>query len=386
MPSCSDIKRYIQADTDECARCLGEILALILAEGGRVHPGARWRESRGHMTLECERLPAAEQPTLIEIPRTLLVPVSHAEWQDDVDRLILRQPPSGLSPAQQHLLALHIELYNAAGKLPWTLSHLPRIALRDVPDIQEALRALRPRWNPAPEIPARVFMSTRVIGLRPVGKPAAGSSDETSRKTQVLMPLIDILNHHPQGSPFIGDEHGMRVRVAQPGLGLACYANYGGRRDVLDLALQHGYVDFATPFAFSAPVRVEVAGLGCIQVGQTRTRSPHRFDPPRVEWQDETLHLSHLCVDREHPERLHAALRLPLLATTKRRGLTGDLAEQRLQETLYALLDANLKLLDQLSAVVAPYRDTSPAAAILQDATERQAATLRFGLHPVSRG
>jgi hypothetical protein len=150
--------------------------------------------------------------------------------------------------------------------------------------------------------------------------PTAGRSNPP-RKTQVLMPLIDMLNHHPQGAPFQVDDSRLSVRVAQPTGDGECFAAYGGRRDVLDLALHYGYLDTATPFAFSAPVSVEVEGLCHIRVVAGRTRPAHPLDPPRTQWDGETLELSHLCAHGVHPERLQTVLRLPLLPIARKRAM-----------------------------------------------------------------
>jgi hypothetical protein len=53
------------------------------------------------------------------------------------------------------------------------------------------------------------------------------------------MPLIDLSGG------------AMQIKARQPS-GRECFANYGHRRDVLDLALHYGHSDLSTPFAHSA--------------------------------------------------------------------------------------------------------------------------------------
>lgn len=345
---------------------------------------------------------------------------------------------------QHALLDLHVELYNATGKIPWTVSHHPRVVSARDPAWLEPLRAIRPGLFAEPATPARVFLDTRVFGLKSDAPPASGDSpnewaevgvqiepdarplmgsalafahpaDHASsaspagcakqrvpigpdatpatvteadlahptagrsippRKTRVLMALIDMLNHHPQGAPYQLDDSRLSVRVAQPTGDGECFAAYGGRRDVLDLALHYGYLDTATPFAFSAPVNVEVEGLCHIRVAAGRTRPAHPLDPPRTQWNGETLQLSHLCAHEEHPERLQTVLRLPLLAIARKRGHRPDDANRRADDALAALCAANLAALDRVRQATRTYPG-EPVATLLTLVVQRQADILR---------
>ena len=66
-------------------------------------------------------------------------------------------------------------------------------------------------------------------------------------RQQVLLPLIDLLNHHHAGTCFRIQDGAMRVKTVQAG-GNECFTHYGNRRDVLDLALHYGHLDQSTPF------------------------------------------------------------------------------------------------------------------------------------------
>jgi hypothetical protein len=379
-------ERHVSVDNAECGRLLGEILSLVRRHGGVVHPGAVWRETQGHMTVTCSAGGAGGELPLIELPRELLVPVTGAEWAESTERLILRQPPPGITPLQRALLDLHVDLYNATGKIPWTISHHPRAVVPGHPPLLDALRDLRPAIYSMADMPAEIFLHTRVFGLKPTSDAAAATPTKPAAKTQVLMPLIDALNHHPQGAPFQVDETGLRVRLAQP-LGTAeCFAAYGGRRDVLDLALHYGYADVATPFAFSAPVSVDAPGLGRLAVGASRSRPAHPLDPPRVSWDGETLAISHLCCHRQHPERLRTALRLPLLAVARKRGLASDAANQQIDRALAALAEANLSLLTELQQATRNCLGHGPAADLLLRAADRQGDIIRAVMMPAGYG
>jgi hypothetical protein len=152
---------------------------------------------------------------------------------------------------------------------------------------------------------------------------------------------------------------------------------------VLDLALHYGYLDEATPFAFSAPVAVEAPGLGRMTVrAEGRSRPAHPLDPPRVEWDGTTLTISHLCCHRQHPERLRAVLRLPLLAVARKRGLVGDDVNRRVDRAMTALCEANLSLLAGMSLEARRCLGHGPVSELLIRATERQGDIIREVMTP----
>jgi hypothetical protein len=188
------------------------------------------------------------------------------------------------------------------------------------------------------------------------------------------MPLIDLLNHHHRGAPFRISDGAMRIQADQAGSS-ECFAHYGHRRDVLDLALHYGYCDHSTPFAHSAPLEIAVDGVGHIRVEHQGQRAPlHPFDPPRVTLEADGLRLSHLCCHLEHPARVSTMLRLALKGSLKRRGHTEQVAARLAEQGLQAVAAANISLLDQLRH--ATEASQHPGAAILAAAAQRQAAII----------
>ena len=189
------------------------------------------------------------------------------------------------------------------------------------------------------------------------------------------MPLIDLLNHNHQGAPYQISDGAMRIKAAQAG-SRECFAHYGNRRDVLDLALHYGHCDHSTPFAHSAPLEITVEGVGTIRVEHQGQRAPlHPSDPPRVTLEPDGLKLSHLCCHQEHPERVQTMLKLALQGSLKRSG-HGEIGSQQLaQKGLNAIGEANLRLLDQLAD--ATQSSLHPGAATLAAAAHRQALIIQ---------
>jgi hypothetical protein len=355
----------VQADTQALGDLLRALVKTVLAAGGQLHPGIRFVERDGQLGVHCQPgFGQADQP-LFRLPLELLVPIDGIEWADREDELQARSSLAHLPPLQRDLLDLHLALYNATGKLPWAVQHLPGLAVPRLPSLQTALQAIRPGFGPSRPQAAQAFFQTRVLKL----------ADK-----KVLMPLIDLLNHHPQGAAFHTNACAMTVAVAQPHDGDECFARYGGRRDVLDLALHYGYADNNTPFAFSAPFDGTLPGVGRVQITAQRLRAIHPMDPPVVTFDEAGMTLSHLACHRQHPQRLRAVLRLALLGAAHRQGCSGAEADRVVTQVFDALCATNLALLQEVQKAAQPLKAWAPVAALLDQAALLQAKVIRVVL------
>ena len=193
------------------------------------------------------------------------------------------------------------------------------------------------------------------------------------------MPLIDLLNHHNQGARYRITNGAMQIQAKQAG-GHKCFAHYGHRRDVLDLALQYGHCDLSTPFVHCAPLVTAVDGLGHIGIEHQGRRAPlHPFDSPRVTLENDGVRLSHLCCHRDHPERVQTMLSLALQAHLKHRGYTAASALKMVISGLEAIGEANVLLLKQLAADA--LASSHPAAPTLAAAAQRQGSIIKAVLN-----
>jgi hypothetical protein len=252
--------------------------------------------------------------------------------------------------------------------LHWWSSQHPARLVDASANVAAALAPLKPgHAAKVDRSAAEGFLATRSFGWR--------SNLEQEQRQPVLMPLIDLLNHLHQGAPFRINDGAMRIKTAQAG-GRECFAHYGHRRDVLDLALHYGHCDHSTPFAHSAPLEITVEGVGNIRVEHQGRRAPvHPFDPPRVTLESDGLSLSHLCCNQEHPERVQTMLKLALQGSLKRGGHDAIGARQLAQKGLNAIGAANLRLLDQLAA--ATQSSLHPGSGALSAAAHRQALIIQ---------
>lgn len=364
----------IRADDTAVKSVLSEMTRLLLACGTRLHPGIVLVESERHFTVHCDASAGATGELLFHLPRELLVPTDDAVWSDRTDRMELVRPPPALTAVQRELLDMHVELFNAAGKLPAYWHQHPRRAVWDHASVHQAMDAVRPGAGWRPSNPTEGFLATRTYGL-----PGPGG-----RRLERLMPLIDLLNHHYRGYPYAVDDTAMTIEIAQGNGDAECFAHYGGLRDVLELALRYGYLDRSTPFAYSAPLDIEVRGIGRVVVLGERPRPLHALDPPRLQFEDARLVLSHLCCDLEHPERVRIVLQLALQAAAQQRGLSGSAAERASADAYAEIAHHNLQRLAALAAACDAVVTQTPSAALLAAAARRQAAIMSevFGAAP----
>jgi hypothetical protein len=332
----------IDAAAPDVSAILDELVSLVSSEGGLLHPDVRLVERGGDMHVA---YPPDDKPavTLIQVPRALLVPIDSTGWSTRSDVIEAADVGPDLSVLQREVLALLLALYNATHKLDWYAEHHPRGALLVHEHLVAAIRAARPRFRPTPGaagyLPSRqLFVPTP--GLGPEGGKAAGRPS--------LMPLVDLFNHHPAGASIdVGDER-LRVLACHPTRSDEVFLRYGHHRDPLDLALHYGFVEAGAAFAFSAPISLEVNGLGTVTVAGARPQRSTRRTFPQVSHTATGFDFSHLLVEADHPELFHAAVGLPVRARAMKNGARATDAHRLADQVRDAVVAANIDILDTI--------------------------------------
>ena len=169
----------------------------------------------------------------------------------------------------------------------------------------------------------------------------------------------------------------MQVKTKQTGA-RECFAHYGHRQDVLDLALHYGHYDLSTPFAHAAPLEIDVEGIGRVHIEHQGSEHPLRRDPPRVALEPDGLGSAIFAVIGITLSACKQCSALLCRLSSKRRSRAAS-ALRLAQSGLNAIGEANMYLLDQL---VAATKDSShPGAPILAAAAQRQASIVKAVLH-----
>src|SRR5262249_6924427 len=142
--------------------------------------------------------------TLMKLPENTLVPVGSFDLALEGDDIAIRGAEPGVTAERRALLESMVELYNLTGKIAWYRRTSPVLFLGSQPDLarliargrdepmQRALERVMTGAN-TDSIVLRRFITTRWFRFQ-------RDSDENSER--VLMPILDLMNHHAQGSIF----------------------------------------------------------------------------------------------------------------------------------------------------------------------------------------
>ncbi len=306
---------------------------------------------------------AADAPTILRIPRALHVPVQLEAWPDDSDAL---RPPAelgGLTPVQRTLLLTMVDLFNACDKVRAVGRGYPNLSLADDPELHALITEARPSWATLTSLsPSRNFLKSRL------GSDAWGAG----RTLPHLMPVIDLINHHPAGASY--EYHGeiVKIRACHQGDGDQVFLRYNDN-DALAIALNLGYVENDARFVASIPFKVEISGIGVVEVEGVDLER-RSIPAPAVEGTKGGLRLVGLQLG---PESVKALVVLLALAIRSRRPELGeDQALGAATDVIRSATDVNRDYFERLTSIQADRSDRWGLRDVLRAAAAHQVTLL----------
>lgn len=367
----------LECSTNGVAACLGRMGQLVTGSGGYFHPGALVEEHGGQLRV---RRGANVQTgeTLFHLPDAALIPVGGLTIHGENGRITGYTMSDVLSDTRRALLDTLIELFNLCGKLG-QYPAVPGSRLSLPPSWLTAVHAIKPEFSPPPEDPVAGLLQTRLIrNFNTANGFAPG---------HYLMPVMELLNHR-SGAPRFGLGGGaIAITAWTPDDSDECFASYAEQLDPLDLALHYGHADPTNLLAHSAPICVDLPGVGRIDIGAPDRRPSNALNAPQVSYEDGPIHLSHLTFDAASPQRSRAVLALVLSGLARQRGLDGTKIKALLEAAPSILLAANLAPLSALEAAGSELAEQVPGAREIGVAAGIQARNLARVLGPdVSHG
>lgn len=256
---------------------LQTLCRLLLDNGAWLHRDLIIHAENSDLSLRGAR-PDSGRASYLRVPLQLMPALQDYRLLVDKERQFKAAPlHDGIDPLQQQVMQLMLELYNRTGKLAQWEASYPGFAWHDQEALlrhlfsarpgsvcQQAYASLRdPRQGDStlpPSFLAQSFMHSRKFLLRGSYRPRTGEKPED---LHVLMPLIDLLNHHSGAEGFRIYERpqpsSMRIFSRPQGASGELFVCYN-RFDALDALLLYGFVDVSSPFFFSVPCSVQVAG------------------------------------------------------------------------------------------------------------------------------
>lgn len=323
----------IETTSHDVGRALTDLVDLLHEAGADFHPGLRIVEVGGQLSASAD----GDDPWLMRIPTSTLVPVDEVTWPDEPP-LRLLAAPGELTPIQVDVLEACTAVMAAAGTWEHFRATHPRATVSDA-DAIAVIQSLHPAFSPATS--AAAMLKTRTIRL------ALGDKEPTS----YLMPMLDLVNHHPAAPAYAHEDGYLSIstwRAADRG---ECFVSYGSNRDVLGIALAYGYVDTSITRVNALPGEYALPGGGTLRLV--------RASRPEVTHDPGSLTMIGAAWDASDPGVQRQTLLEPIERHLRDRGLTPMNARYHARVLEHRISESDEARTSQAQALLLTHSGTS---------------------------
>lgn len=277
----------VDAEDPIVADLLLGTIELVLQCGGWVDPQVRFVERAGQLSVHHRDLDCTQTRPLLRIPREAFVRVDAVTWDHSIDRLEITELPDDIGDAELPMLYLQTALHNQSDKLAWLRRTHPAIA--DLPDdLVASVRAIEPGFRNTVLSATDLLFSNRCFRV---------AMDERAAPQRVLIPLLDLLNHRHGGATADWDGQMFSVLPSTAPGSTECLLDYGLQRDALEMALVYGFVDDAVTWVHSAPMDLQIDGVGRVIVTRDHRGPDGSIQPVRIEHASHATRINRLTFD-----------------------------------------------------------------------------------------
>lgn len=292
----------ISSDSPETTATLRRLADQVRQAGGWINDRIVLDCIEGNLTVRLAPA-AAVTDNLLALPPECLIPIEEVSLCLDGDELAIESHMPQLAPQRLALLETMLTLFNQTGKVtthkatsPWSMSVSARELFRELlrgrskQVYQELQNHIDDRDTE--QLIIGSLLKTRVIGFT--------TRQDSERRTQMLMPVADLVNHHPLAPTYTNfvDQRGhsqLVIKAFYPDPQTReCFVRYG-YYDALDLYLTYGYVDTQTFFVRSVPLEIDLEGHGTLKVHSLCAHPPRRNLPPQIA--DLDVYLPNFTID-----------------------------------------------------------------------------------------
>lgn len=277
----------VESDDSAITEILDRLRDVVLAEGGGFSKNIRAVIRDGDLSVRAN----AETPPrerAMSIPTQCLPPCDPFDLAVDGDRFVARQPDPDVPEPAKRCFHLMVELYNACGKPAFWRRTTPWLALRQDPELLDAMTETRAgavkveklrelaRTGAESDILVQTFLGSRIFRLQPPSPSETGTgvgeddgaqdisgSTATEDAKTVLMPFVDFLNHDLRAASYhvAKDDDGVRrlwtgAECAMPDSD-ECFVRYS-LVDALETWMVYGFVDESAAFFTSVPLTIHL--------------------------------------------------------------------------------------------------------------------------------
>lgn len=352
----------IEVDSDDpiVADLLASTLELVADAGGWVHPQVRLVAREGQLSVNSA---ADDDAPLMAIPRAALVRVDAVTWAKDPSSLRVEELPDDVGDIELSLIYVQSALHNQVERLAWISRSHPAVTELPV-DVVDAMRAFVPGFRATTTTPRDALFANRCLRVD------LGDGRGVQR---VLVPVLDLLNHHAGGAAPQWDGQTFTIATARAEGTAECFLDYGLERDALEFAAVYGFADRSATVAHLPRVTADVPGFGRVEVETAGRRESGDFAPLTVAERRDTISISHVTLSTD-PDGMHR--------------LVVDLSEaggwdESTAAHVLSILGAEAR--EQSRSLAGMCRGDSAALAVLRAAADRQAEVLSTAVSMLSR-
>lgn len=332
-------------------------------------------DEEGSMSVQMVE-PKNQGEEIIRVPQKLLVPMQPLHISLKGDSFSVDPDKDELTPIQIEVGKRMIEIYNITGKAALTRSEYPWYMYRDSPELMDSLLRARSANDAIEdrqsflhglegaktddEFICDSFIKTRVLGQKDA---------ETKSNVQIIMPIIDYLNHDARAGSFMFSEPEekdkyMKINNAQPFIeSRECYVVYG-IYDMVDTFFNYGFPDANAPIVRSIPMDIEVRDVGTFSLKSLpaaknfkklgkQIEDLRRFMPIAQRTSEDTIELTHLIIPiTQSPHALRRILR-SMIRTMAGESVSSRFVVERVYEAEDTIISKNIEFYNKLRQDVA---------------------------------
>ncbi len=343
------LDRHIAIDSAEIREILKQTISELVRSGAWLNPALRIVSSDSEFGIACNLSPSSRK-LLIEIPTRCLLPLNQFELSYDAGKIQLAKSASRVTRTRQRLMELTLALYNASGKVEAFALHSPELVLgRNHPitltlgladGVAEFPREKPPKSAAVPddeELKLRQFLGSRRCGTR------------FGKFRRVLIPIVDLLNHHSEGAGYTEDKADkyVRIDIKQPLTGdRECRINYGDNNDILDFFRYYHFVPLTVPHMYSIPVVLSPTSSSFIHIGRGyRDHNPRESHfikklPPRLHLNNNAVRCENIRMS-EQTKSDNMSVGIEFMVKMLGKSVGFPVTEDLIRETKFNLLEAN---------------------------------------------
>jgi hypothetical protein len=266
----------IAADNQDVERSVEKLVMLSKQAGAEFSDDLVVRCIDGNLSIEAPARSVGK--VLMRLPWHTLVPLQPFNLSVIDDDIVISSCDEGLTPSSVAFMEAILELYNLTHKLaahrrtsPWTLlvsspQLLEHVAQRTGRGGHLISGKLNLTGN-EDQLLLQTFLHSRALNYKVIGDALPAQE----LPFDVLMPVLDAMNHHFQGASYsfeaLGEDRCLTIKrsVPLPGMGNECFACYGPN-DRFDTWVTYGFIDRDVPFLRSVAMTIELPGLGEIRL------------------------------------------------------------------------------------------------------------------------